>query len=113
MKPLSYDDKVYAFKRATGGFAKSHERWEKRAVSGLNDEALAEALKFELGIFGGSGGPDQMDITYQGAGLKIWAGWSVFNHHETKPIFEGQNTIEMARIVYGISDPDDDQLALL
>ncbi|MEO1136551.1 MAG: hypothetical protein AAFW68_08080 [Pseudomonadota bacterium] len=113
MKPLSHDDKIYAFKRATGAFAKSHHRWSERAASGLSDEELAEALQFELGVFGGSGGPGQMDIVYQGAGLKIWAGWDVFNHHETKPIFEGQSTIEMARHVYGIADPDDDQLALL
>ena len=113
MKPLSYDDKVYAFKRATGGFAKSHQRWADRAASGLNDEQLQEALKYEIGIFGGSCGPNQMDITYQGAGLKIWAGWSILNHHEAKPIFDEQSTIEMARLVYGISDPDDDQLSLL
>ena len=99
MKPLSHDDNIHAFRKATGGFAKSHDRWAERARTGLSDDALADALKFEIGIFGGCGGPDQMHIIYQGVGLKIWAGWEVFNHVQTEPIFRGASTLEMARLV--------------
>lgn len=112
MKPLSQQDKLWAFRKATGGFARSQERWAERARAGLTDAQLEQALKYELGIFGGSGGPNEMDIMYQGAGLKIWAAWDVFNHVKTKPIFQGAATISMAREVYGIADPSNDQLAL-
>jgi hypothetical protein len=58
------------------------------------------------------GGPDQMNIVCQGAGLKIWAGWEVFNHVQTEPIFKGASTLEMARHVHGIADPEEEQISL-
>ena len=67
------------------------ERWAQRAASGcLTDEQLAEALKYELGIFGGSSATDNGPaLTYQGNGLKIWASWEITNHVTTKPTFQG------------------------
>ena len=62
---------------------------------------------------GGSGGPDSFSISYQGAGLKIWASWEGINLVTDKPIFESRATIAMARHVYGIPNPDDRQLSLL
>lgn len=112
IKPLSNEDRHHAFLRATGGMNKSSDRWAKRAETGLSDDELADALKCELGIFGGRGGPDQLDITYQGAGLKIWATWEVINHCAIAPIFQGAKTIAMAREIYGITDPDDKQMGL-
>lgn len=78
----------------------------------MTDAELAEALAFELGIFGGLGGPDQLSLTFQGAGLKIWISWETHNHVTMKPTFEGKTSIALARLVYGISDPADPQLAL-
>jgi hypothetical protein len=98
--------------RATGGFSRSNERWAERAARGLTDAELAEALSFELGIFGGSCGPGMLHLTFQGAGLKIWISWESHNHVTMKPTFEGQGTIAMARVVYGIKDPADRQLIL-
>jgi hypothetical protein len=40
------------------------------------------------------------------------ASWDSFNHYGTKPIFEGADTIAFAREVFGISNPDDEQLSL-
>ena len=111
IKLLSADDRLYAFKRATGGIERAAKRWAERAATGLTDEQLAEALAFEIGIFGGSCGPGEMHLTYQGAGLKIWASWESMNHVTDRPIFEGRATIAMAREVYGIRDPSDTQLS--
>ncbi|MEI9904730.1 MAG: hypothetical protein WDN06_12740 [Asticcacaulis sp.] len=77
----------------------------------MTDRELEAALKETLGIMGGSGGPGELDILYQGAGLKIWAGWEVCGIRD-KPVFQGAATIRMAREVYSIHQPGDTQLAL-
>ncbi len=112
IKQLSAHDRLYAFKRATGGIERAAKRWAERAATGLTDEQLAEALAYEIGIFGGSCGPGELHPTYQRAGLKIWASWESMNHVTDRPIFEGRATIAMAREVYGIRDPSDMQLSL-
>jgi hypothetical protein len=111
-RPLTDADKRDGFIRATGGFSGARQRWAERAARGLTDPELAEALAFELGIFGGSYGPGELSLTFQGAGLKIWIAWDIQNHVTTRPTFEGRNTIAMARLVYGIKDPSNLQLAL-
>lgn len=112
-RPLTEVDKREGLIRATGGFSGAKQRWAERAASGLTDEALAEALTFELGILGGSSGPDRLSLTFQGSGLKIWISWEVHNHMSMKPTFESKSTTAMARLVYGIKDPSDRQLTLL
>jgi hypothetical protein len=111
IRALTAEDRLHAFMRATGGYERAAARWAGRALTGLTDEQLVQALADEIGIFGGSGGPDELSITYQGAGLKIWAGWEVINHVTEPPVFEGRSTIAMARQVYGIRDPSDRQLS--
>jgi hypothetical protein len=111
-RELSTQDKYEAFMRAVHSFANAKERWQQRAASGLTDDELKEALRYELGIAGGSSCSDSIKVEYQGAGLKIWASWDSFNHYGTKPIFEGADTIAFAREVFGISNPDDEQLSL-
>lgn len=105
-------ERVAGFKRATSGMAGAADRWRDRAATGMSDEALAEALGFEIGAFGGSGGPDGLCLTYQAAGLKIWIGWHIENTHEQPPTLQGMATVAMARAVYGIKNPADRQLAL-
>jgi len=113
-RELSHEDKHYAFRRATHGMAGSEQRWQERAERGLTDEELKAALEFELGIYGGSCGPGEMSLTFQAAGLKIWADWNtVAPDVDRKPIFQGTATIRMAREVYGIKDPTKAQMALL
>lgn len=111
-RALSEADRRAGFIRATGGYSGAATRWQERAATGMSDSALAEALADELGIFGGSGGPDSLSLTYQGAGLKIWISWEVQNHCATAPTFAGKATVAMARLVYGVKDPADRQLAL-
>lgn len=114
LRELSNEDRVNAFKLATRGFSGSDVRWKGRAERGLTDEELRTALQFEIGIYGGSGGPGRMSLEFQGAGLKIWAGWNdVAPRMKHKPIFEGASTVRMAREVYGIRDPGDGQMSLL
>jgi hypothetical protein len=111
-RPLTEEDRIKGFIKATSGFARSAERWKERAAKGMTDDELAEALAQELGIFGGSCGPGEPWLTFQGAGLKIWIAWEVKNHVQTRPAFQGRSTIAMARLVYGIEDPANIQLGL-
>ena len=53
-----------------------------------------------------------MDVAHQAAGLKISGGWHIVNHHTEAPLFQGAKTVAMARLIYGIADPDEDQMAL-
>jgi hypothetical protein len=109
---LTQEDRVRGFTRATGGYAGSARRWKDRAAAGMTDAALAEALAAELGIFGGSCGPGELWLTFQGAGLKIWISCEIHNHVSMRPTYEGKSTIAMARLVYGIRDPSDVQMTL-
>lgn len=112
IRPLTEEDRIKGFLKATGGFARSAERWKDSAAKGMTDEELSRALAQELGIFGGSCGPGELWLTFQGAGLKIWIAWEIQNHVRTKPTFEGKSTIAMARLVYAIRDPSNVQMTL-
>lgn len=109
VQELSREDKEVIFRQAT----RSLVHWYgDRFENGMTDYELTSALEHALGIMGGSGGPDIPSVTFKGAGLKIWGGWSVVNHLTEKPLFEGKATIAMAREVYGIADLDDKQMQL-
>lgn len=108
-RPLSEADKEMIFRKATAGLAR---KYAEAIENGMSDTELEAALKSVLGIFGGSGGPDQPSIAYAGSGLRIWGGWSTVNTVSDKPLFSGKQTLAMARQVYGIADPDDDQMRL-
>lgn len=113
MKALTVEEKRYAFLKATGGcHAAGRERWAEHARTGMTDEELTASLSRALGIFGGSGGPNCFHIVHQGSGLKIWASREVTNHVTTPPLFAGAATVAMAREVYGIADPTDNQMCL-
>jgi len=109
-RALSEADKEEAFRIATRSLPM---RYEVQITKGMTDAELTAALEQVLGIFGGSCGPGRMDVAHQAAGLKIWGGWHIVNHHAEKPLFQGARTLAMARFVYGISDPDDAQMSLL
>src|SRR5689334_22898853 len=69
---LTAEDKRSAFVRATCSMSGAADRWKSRAATGLTDEQLHDALKFELGIFGGSTSHGNCpDLMFQGNGLKI------------------------------------------
>jgi hypothetical protein len=106
---LMQADKEEVFRIAT----RAMPRWYADQVAkGMSDGALTSALEQVHGSFGGSCGPGRMDVAHQAAGLKIWGGWHFVNHHTEKPLFQGIKTLVMARHIYGISDPDDDQMLL-
>lgn len=112
-RELSPEDKLRAFKKATHGMEGSEQRWQERAEKGLTDYDLKAALEYEIGIYGGSCGPGEISLTFQAAGLKIWADWNSAAPDVTgKPIFQGEATIRIAREFYDIKDPIDTQLAL-
>jgi hypothetical protein len=109
-KPLSDTDQLEVFRIATKGFVHFHSH---RFAEGMTETDLETALKSSLGIFGGSGGPNRLSVSYAGSGLKIWGGWHFVNHVFEPPLFSGKQTLKMAREVYKIRDPDDQQLSLL
>lgn len=108
-KPLSEADKELIFRKATAGLPR---RYADAIQSGITDEELESALADVLGIFGGSSRPDQLSISFTGSGLRIWGGWHIVNHVREPPLFAGKKTMEMARVVYGIANPDEPQLTL-
>lgn len=103
--PLTSDDKVAIFQRATRGFA---ERFAGDIARGMTDDQLECALAECFGILGGCSGPGEFHTSYQGSGLRIWCGFNI----KERPLFAGAMTIAMARTVYCIRDPSDAQLAL-
>lgn len=111
---LTEEDRKTAFLRALTSTQGAKERWQERAETGLNDQDLHDALRYELGIAGGSGCRDSISISiaYEGAGLKIWASWQSVNACIDTPIFEGTHAVAMARLVFGIADLDDKQMSL-
>jgi hypothetical protein len=100
------------FLRAVTSYANTKQRWRQRAETGLTDQELRDALTYELGIHGGSGCRDSISIAYQGAGLKIWANRGRLNHCTDVPILQGQQTMAMERSIFGIANPDDQQMSL-
>ncbi|TVZ39755.1 hypothetical protein P886_4163 [Alteromonadaceae bacterium 2753L.S.0a.02] len=114
MSTLSMEDKRKAFYLAVTSFQGSEARWESRAQTGLNNAELLEALRYEIGIAGGrSGCRDKLNVSYQGAGLKIWASRAGRNCVVSdKPILQGEATLKMAREVFSIANPDEEQLDL-
>jgi hypothetical protein len=109
-RALNEADKEEAFRIATRALPKWYA---EQLAKGMTDKELTTALEQVLGIFGGSCGPGRMDVAHQAAGLKIWGGWHIVNHHTEKPLFQGARTLAMARHVYGVSDPDDAQMSFL
>lgn len=88
------------------------EWYAEEIAEGMTDAELTAALEQVLGIFGGSCGPGRMGVAHQASGLKIWGGWHIVNHHSEKPLFQGKQTLAMARHLYGITNPDDRQMGL-
>ncbi|MCB1418675.1 MAG: hypothetical protein KDJ74_06615 [Notoacmeibacter sp.] len=107
--PLTETDKEMVFKIATRGLV---IHYGDQFKSGMTDIELDNALHRVLGIFGGTGAPGMPSTTFTGAGLRIWGGWRVVNHVTEKPLFSGKATLDKARAVYNIKNPDDKQLDL-
>lgn len=99
------DEDTAVFFEATKGLARRHGRQFR---NGMTDAELRRALESLFGIWGGSGGPEQVDVSHQAAGLKIWAGFST----RSRPLFAGEATLRMARHLYGIPNPAASQLSM-
>tara|TARA_R110002072_G_scaffold187268_1_gene344049 strand:- start:361 stop:714 length:354 start_codon:yes stop_codon:yes gene_type:complete len=106
------EEKRGVFLRAVHSYSGSKERWEKRSENPMSDEELQEALKYELGTFGGGGCRDSISIAYQGCGLKIWADRDYANFCLDEPFLQGLQTIKMARLVFNIIDAANPQTDL-
>jgi hypothetical protein len=63
-------ERIAGFRRATCGMAGASTRWKELAAKGMSDAELAAALAYEIGNFGGSGGPDGLWLIYQAAASK-------------------------------------------
>lgn len=112
MKIFTEEDKKRALEIALTNTQGAKLRWEQRAKTGLNDKDMAKAVRYEIGIAGGSGGRGDMKTHYEGAGLKVWGSWQVFRPCMEEPLFQGDATIKAARLLFGVKDPNDRQLSL-
>lgn len=113
MKPLTNEHKKSAFISAITGYSGGRERWEECRGTMMNDTELDAVLRYELGLAGGSSGcADTPNVSYQGAGLKIWAAWGFPNSCLDEPILQGKATLQMAREVFNIGNPDEPQMSL-
>ena len=101
---FSQDEKRGVFLRAVCSYQGAKKRWEKRSEEPMSDEELEEALKYELGTFGGGGCRDSISIAHQGSGLKIWADRDYANFCLDEPLYQGAQTVKMARLVFNIID---------
>jgi hypothetical protein len=110
--PLTPDEKVWAFRKATNSVENAPKRWTERVRTGLTDEQLAAAIKYELGEMGGYCGSDGVSVEYEGNGLKIWAAHGMPHRHTETPMCAGPATLRLAREVYGIADPEEKQMGL-
>ena len=108
--PLTEVEKREVFRLATQSFPK---RFAREIENGMTNGELEQALNDYFGIFGGSGGPDRLSVTYQGAGLKIWGGWHTVNHVKEKPLYSGKQAVAIARELNQIRDPTNMQGSLL
>jgi hypothetical protein len=106
---LSEADRELVFRQATSALPKWYS---EQIATGMTDAELTSALEAALGIWGGSFGPDKLDVVHKGAGLKIWGGWHIVNHVTDPPLFQGAQTLAMARHLYAIANPDEPQLTL-
>ena len=107
MRSVTPKDKVAAFTAVTPRFYRDNQH---RFEEGMSDVEIEHALKDQFGDFGSRGGPGQLHITYQGAGLKLWVSWHIHNYVREEPALVGAVTIAMAREIYGITNSDDRQM---
>jgi len=103
-KTFTEEEKRSVFLRAVCSYQGAKERWVKRSEEPMSDEELEEALKYELGTFGGGGCRNSISIAHQGSGLKIWADRDYANFCLDEPLYQGAQTVKMARLVFNIID---------
>jgi len=108
--PLTHADRVRALRLAAESMEGASQRWAERVRTGQTDEQLARALEYEFGALGGCA-RDNIGVTYQGSGLKLWADRCIGSRSQP-PFAEGKATLWLAREVYGIADPEERQLGL-
>jgi hypothetical protein len=63
-RSLTAEDKMEVFKIATRGLV---HHFGDQFEAGMTDKELRAALEVALGIFGGSGGPDCLSVSYKGS----------------------------------------------
>jgi hypothetical protein len=109
-RPLTDGDRVEAFRLATTGFERAAERWQAAANRGLTDEQLAQMLSDEIGMFGCRRSVVGLNVEFQRTGLR--GTWESTVRTTNPPIYQGDATVRMARVVYGIAEPGMRQLDL-
>ena len=81
---------------------------------GITDEELKAVVKSKFGS-SGSSGPESISVNREGVGFRLWMSWTKW-HYNTKPIIQGQATIDLAREIlrtdHGVFNPDDKQQSL-
>jgi hypothetical protein len=111
-RALTHEDRLHIFRNVFGTLGR-RDRFTSRANGAMTDEELRRALEDAMGIEGGSCRQDRPYVHYRRAGLKIWGDWEWASPFRDQPLWQEEATLRMAREVYGIADPNVQQMSLL
>ena len=79
------------------------KRWEKLRRTGVTDEDLCEAIRYEWGLGGGQSGPDMQAISYHGgANPRFWFGKMIGGG---KPTLQGRRLLAAVRQLMNVGLP--------
>lgn len=90
-------------RRALHHYADADQRWQERKETGLTDAQLKEAISFEFGISGSSGGPGIPDIAFKGGSDPKFVYGSMDYYSE--PTLGGRKLVDKVRQVMVIPYP--------
>jgi len=103
-RPLSVDEIVEAFMRSSHSIANARERWDKRRARGLTDQELKEAIAYEFVVRGGSSGPRQRSIMYNGGSNPVL---EIEKQLPIGKVIKGKDLLTLARKVLAIPTPNE------
>jgi len=99
------DKQRHALRRACCCYAGSSERWAALAASDASDAQIIELMNYEMGLGGGSGGPDWLWAYSLGNPPRVWIGDSAIMGGHSKPLLAGVELIHQVRLLFGIHQP--------
>lgn len=95
----------HALRRACCCYVGSGDRWAALASAGASDARIIELMDSEMGLGGGSGGPDWLWAYSQGNPPRVWIGDSSIMGAHGKPFLAGAELVHQVRLLFGIHQP--------
>lgn len=101
-RPLSEEEIVGAFMRASHSMADAENRWNRRRERGLADNELKEAIAYEFGAHGASSGPRLRSIMYKGGNSPVL---EIEKSLPIGKVIKGKELLTLARNTLNIPTP--------